>query len=180
MAISQSVVERMIQLDDWFFSFFAQFHQSPIIETMVYITDFFDPVHVAMYTIALFLLLWLQKKDMHLLQFVFAMLSGAISVFVLKYGFRIPRPTHALIIEDGYSFASGHAAISAIFFLLIMHMYKSHISNKVLRYLFILVCIALIILIGVSRVYLGVHYFTDILAGFAIGAIVYAVSVLLF
>ncbi|MBU3668691.1 MAG: phosphatase PAP2 family protein [Candidatus Taylorbacteria bacterium] len=167
-------------LDEWLFRFLSEYHTPFGIKCMVYVSDFFDPVHLAMYTVALVLLLWLQKKDTHLLQFSFAMLSGAFSIFVLKYGFKLPRPEHALITESGYTFASGHAGISVIFFLLIAHAYKSHIQNRFLRYLFVSLCVGLIILVGLSRVYLGVHYFTDVIAGFAVGAIIFAISVLFF
>ncbi len=180
MLFAEQVVKNLIHLDESVFSFLYTYHTPRGIQAMSYITDFFDPVHVLMYTIALILLLWLHKKNTHLYQFVFAMGTGAIIIFLLKYGLRVPRPSHALIQETGYSFASGHAAISAIFFVLIGYMYKNHISNVFLKYSFLALCVAMVFLVSISRVYLGVHYFTDVLAGVAIGAIISAMSIISF
>lgn len=180
MFFSEHTVQNLIQIDESVFGYLSTLHSDFGIKYMTYVTEFFDPVHILMYTIALLLLLWLQKKNTHLYQFVFSMGLGAIVILALKYGLRVPRPSHALIQETGYSFASGHAAISAIFFILIAHMYKKHISNRYMRYGFILLCTLMIFLVSVSRVYLGVHYFTDVLAGVAIGTIISAFSIIYF
>ncbi len=180
MFFTDQMVKNLIQLDESVFGVLYTHHTPLGIQVMSYITDFFDPVHVLMYTIALILLLWLHKKNTHLFQFMFAMGTGAIVIFLLKYGLKVPRPSHALIQETGYSFASGHAAISAIFFVLIGYMYKNHIANTFIKYTFLTLCVAMVILVSTSRVYLGVHYFTDVLAGVAIGAIISAISIIYF
>ncbi len=180
MFFSGDTVQNFLHMDELVFKYLSTFHSALGIKYMTYVTEFFDPVHILMYTIALVLLLWLQRKNTHLFQFMFSIGAGAIAVLVLKYGLKVPRPSHALIPETGYSFASGHAAISAIFFILIAYMYKKHISNTYMRYGFILLCVCMIFLVSISRVYLGVHYFTDVLAGVAIGTIISAFSIIYF
>ena len=91
---------------------------------------------------------------------------------ILKFIFRRERPTGYRLIEmSGYSFPSGHAMASLAFYGLLIYITKRLVKNKYLKILLITLNIAIIILIGVSRVYLGVHYLSDVLTGYSISII---------
>lgn len=79
-----------------------------------------------------------------------------------------------LVSEEGYSFPSGHAMVSMGFYGFLIYLIYTNIKNKKIKYLLITFLSILILLIGISRIYLGVHYATDIIGGFIIG-IVYLV-----
>ncbi len=88
--------------------------------------------------------------------------------FILKSLYSRERPIDiSLIEESGYSFPSGHSLTSMAFYgLLMYYIYKSNIKkNKklILEILFLII----IVLIGLSRIYLGVHYFTDVVGAFS-------------
>ena len=91
---------------------------------------------------------------------------------ILKFIFRRERPIGYRLIEmSGYSFPSGHAMASLAFYGLLIYITKRLVKNKYLKILLITLNIAIIILIGVSRIYLGVHYLSDVLTGYSISII---------
>ena len=89
--------------------------------------------------------------------------------WLLKVIVQRPRPTEfRLIDQSGYSFPSGHSMISMAFYGFIMYLVYKKVENKYLKWGLITFLGILIICIGTSRIYLGVHYTSDVLAGFLI------------
>ena len=86
---------------------------------------------------------------------------------LFKFILQRPRPTEYRIInESGYSFPSGHSMISMAFYGFLIYLIYKYVKNKKIKYISITLISALIIFIGISRIYLGVHYTSDVLAGF--------------
>ena len=83
---------------------------------------------------------------------------------ILKIIFKRPRPSVEHLVEvSNYSFPSGHAmAITCLYSLIICYIYRSKPNY---RNVLIILCVLVIILVNLSRVYLGVHYFSDVFAG---------------
>ena len=74
-----------------------------------------------------------------------------------------------LIDESGYSFPSGHSMVGIAFYGMIIYITYKLIKKVWLRRIFTISLAVLIALIGFSRIYLGVHYPSDVIAGFAFG-----------
>jgi len=88
---------------------------------------------------------------------------------LLKFIFKRERPIDLMLIEEsGYSFPSGHTMVATIFYGFIIYLIsKSNYSKKIKLTLNISLTI-LILLIGISRIYLGVHYATDVIASYLV------------
>ncbi|RSK48242.1 phosphatase PAP2 family protein [Hymenobacter rigui] len=106
---------------------------------------------------------------------------GSITLnLVLKQLYNRPRPLLPLVSASGLSFPSGHAMISASFYGLLIYLVWTNVRRPAWRYGVAAALSLLILLIGLTRVYLRVHYATDVLAGFTagLGWLVVAIPVL--
>ena len=84
-----------------------------------------------------------------------------------------PRPSgsYLLVNESGYSFPSGHSMVSMAFYSLLIYLiYRSNLNKKIKITLSVILVIT-IIMIGLSRIYLGAHYASDVIAGFSISLV---------
>ena len=88
---------------------------------------------------------------------------------VLKQIVQRPRPTEYRIVnETGYSFPSEHSMVSMAFYGFLIYLIYKYVKNQYLKIGLITFLSILIISIGISRIYLGVHYTSDVMAGFCI------------
>lgn len=145
---------------------------------IVGITSLGDVVSVVTITAGLLAFLAYRKKWQAFTQVAFGMAGAGLLNFTLKLIFERDRPQlwEWIIHESSYSFPSGHAMLTgALAFTVIMLAWRTRY-----RYAAIVGGAAYIILIGFSRLYLGVHYPTDIIAGWCVSlAWVLAVATLL-
>jgi membrane-associated phospholipid phosphatase len=97
-------------------------------------------------------------------------LSSLVLMILLKTLFQRKRPLSPLLkAAKGLSFPSGHAIMAVTFYGLLLYILSQTVDLPWLRNLIIVLLVLLIILIGYSRVYLRVHYASDVLGGFIIG-----------
>jgi len=101
-----------------------------------------------------------------------AMVTGALAVTALKMGFgrARPDPAFAALVQEGLSFPSGHASMSAVFYLTVGVLLAQRQEGLRVRAFLIGIAALMTGLIGVTRVMLGVHWASDVLAGWAFGA----------
>lgn len=89
---------------------------------------------------------------------------------LLKNTFKRPRPDYSIIpVPHDYSFPSGHTIFAVGFYGLIIYFLWQLNINKIIKYILTLTISIIILLICASRIYLGVHYFSDVLVGFILG-----------
>lgn len=127
---------------------------------------------VLYFTILSFLVVVLAKRKKTKLLIPINIGLGTIINLIIKEIIKRPRPSVTrLVNESGYSFPSGHAMTSIAFYGFLIYLIYKRIQNKYLKWALIIVLCILIFLIGFSRIYLGVHYASDVISGFIAGAI---------
>ncbi len=116
--------------------------------------------------------LFLQRKNRSAVFLIAAVATGLALSFLLKSGFDRPRPD--LVPHESYvytaSFPSGHAMMSAVTYLTLGMLLARHQPRRRLKAYLILLALVITVAVGLSRIYLGVHWPTDVLAGWSLGA----------
>lgn len=133
-------------------------------------TDIGEPTVVIVAGFALAAWLWWRGKGPGALQLLVIVLVGRALAEIQKFGFARPRPAIEphLVMTKTYSFPSGHAANSMIFYLALALILATGTRWRTSA---IAGAVALSLLIGTSRVMLGVHWPSDVIAGWAFGAL---------
>lgn len=161
--ILEDVYEReILEFDKLAFSLFKI--RTPLLtKIFLIITNLGSPYVLIVLTLLSFLLK--NKK----LSFIITGNLGLITIInqVLKFIIKRPRPSDLfLVVETGYSFPSGHSMVSLSFYGLLIYFIYKYFKNKKLKIFLITLLSLIIVLIGISRVYLGVHFVSDVISGF--------------
>jgi undecaprenyl-diphosphatase len=116
--------------------------------------------------------LFIKKRKWYSIKVPAIALSALLLMFSLKLIFRRDRPVDPLLqIAKGFSFPSGHALMSVTFYGLLIVIIWQNINRKWLKWTLSFFLVLLILAIGLSRIYLRVHYASDVLAGFSVGLV---------
>ncbi|WP_412068187.1 phosphatase PAP2 family protein [Rubrivirga sp. IMCC43871] len=136
---------------------------------VVGLTDSGSTVAFVVLVVTVAILLLVFRRRWEALQLVLASGLGGFVVLGLKTVFARPRPAEQVIQATGFSFPSGHAFASTVFYGTVLTIVWQITDKPLWRALAAVLCPLMILAIGLSRVYLNVHYVTDVLAGFASG-----------
>lgn len=160
------------QLDEWFFTLISPYRNETytgILKAITYLgnRDFLVPVNLLL---VLFLLL---KRNRWLaITTAVVALSSLWIMISLKSTTHRSRPVDPFIPGiTNYSFPSGHAFMSVSFYGLLIWIIMQEVKEKWIRVTLITLLILLMLMIGFSRIYLRVHYVTDVVAGYCMGII---------
>lgn len=130
------------------------------------ITNFGGAIFLIAITIILFILIKNKKIGVAITT---NLVLVALLNQLLKNILQRPRPTEYRIIQEtGYSFPSGHSMASMAFYGYLIYLIYKYVENKNIKWILITLLSILICSIGISRIYLGVHYTSDVLGGFLI------------
>lgn len=128
-------------------------------------------VPVTLFTAGIAFFCHYRKRNREATVVVIAVLGAFFLEGLFKTLFRRPRPHLAPFTgAHGYSFPSGHATVAAALAVVLAWLWYRHARNRPSRWLGPVTGLFLSFFIGISRVYLGAHYPSDILAGFILGA----------
>ncbi|WP_066254081.1 phosphatase PAP2 family protein [Neobacillus drentensis] len=157
--------------------------ESPLLTKVMKLFTFIGSTPVVIVIIIL-LIIFLKKVLHHRLELIFlisAIIGSAVLNQILKQVFHRIRPNfHRLIDISGYSFPSGHAMNAFTVYVTISFLLWRHIPSRWGRSLLICISTVMILAIGISRIYLGVHYPSDIIGGYLASGFWLAVAIWFF
>lgn len=159
----------VLEIDDFVYTELISLKSETLTNITKVITNFGGVLFITIMTI---ILIFIFRKNIYSKLIPVNIINVVIINLILKNFIQRPRPSfYHLVEESGFSFPSGHAMASMGFYGFLIFMVSQSNLEKKYKILLIGLLSFLIIAIGISRIYLGVHYFTDIVAGFIIGIV---------
>ena len=152
--------------------------RTPLFNQVFYVLTSFGywPV-IALGTAAAIFFLWYRRRTELVLPLAISIVSCELLTYLGKLGFHRLRPEGGVLDASGYSFPSGHASISVAFYGFCCFLGMKFVRRWGARINLLLLGALIAFLIGFSRLYLGVHYLSDVLAGYLVGALGLALGV---
>ena len=153
---------------------FVHTFASPVLTEMMRVFSFLGSTFfLVLLGIAVVGVFYYLKHRRAALIFTITTIGATLLLVSLKLAFRRarPEPFFDTILPSSYSFPSGHSLASFCFYLALAAIINNRIENLFIKILIWIFAAALVLLIGISRIYLGVHYPSDVLAGFVVGFI---------
>ncbi len=166
--------------ENWAYEIVSR-HMSPAMNKVAtFITRRGDTISVVLICLALIIIPASRKTIA--LPVISAVIASTVINNLLKVVFMRERPdVLRLVNETGYSFPSGHSMVSATLYTMFAFLAYRHLKNKYLKVTISALCVIMFISIGITRIYLGVHYAFDVLGGwffgFAIAAFVFGIHI---
>lgn len=128
--------------------------------------------------IAAIICIFLRKNNCYVIMLVSNLVLSVASNQLFKHIICRARPDHLrLVVENGFSYPSGHSMISVFLYGTLMYILMKKTDNKKLKIFYAIVFPIFIFLIGLSRVYVGVHYPSDVLGGFLLSISIIVLSI---
>jgi len=115
-------------------------------------------------------ILWRKQERLMVFGLWLALTLSEGFTFFAKLFFHRPRPLFAAVAEHSFSFPSGHATTVVVLYGFFLYLFLRRAASRAAKISAIIGTVALIILVDFSRLYLGVHYLSDVLAGNVVGA----------
>ena len=142
------------------------------------ITHLSDTVTIIAFCIVLLIL---PNRKTYGLPVSLACLGGVAIYKPLKHFVLRARPDASLhlVTQGGYSFPSGHSVTSIVLYGLMLYLIQKHCKNEKLKTVLSWICGILAVVIGPSRIYVGVHWPTDVLAGWCLGGEILIIAILI-
>lgn len=147
---------------------------------MKYMTELGSVWFLATMSIIWIWVIWIRKRKVwNISFFIFTVGGGGLLIKLLKSFYQRERPSiNSEIDAIGYSFPSGHGMGSLLFYGFLTYIIISNIKSKAIKWSAVILASILVLLIGFSRVYLGAHYPSDVIAGYLAGAVWLLVNII--
>jgi len=155
-------LELVTKLDTWIYSHIHQIYTPIFTKAMISITSIDNTLPISFIILSICIYMGYKKWYREILFFLSSLLGSSALMFAIKHIVQRPRPAQHIIEVSGYSFPSGHAATSTALAFALYFILKEKTKHKKIL---LILSIMYPLLISFSRVYLSVHYLSDVIAG---------------
>lgn len=158
-------------IDNWFINFKTEHLVNDIVTSLMTAITYVGSWGSYIFILAISFILLRKKVS---IPFFMTCAVGGTGIInkVIKHIIKRSRPETALVaIPDSYSFPSGHTMCAFLFYLYLIYLVRKYIKDKKMKNVLTVILAIIPILIGYSRIYLGVHFFTDVCAGAFVGIV---------
>jgi len=164
--------EALIRADLRIINLIGQFQTQKLNQIMLFATYLAKAEIITVGVIVFSIILILLKNWRFLNALIVSVVGGEIFVWIIKNIFERPRPplTNALVNENSYSFPSGHTFVAIALYGLLTYFVLQSEKNKFLKIISFILGTGIIISVASSRIYLGAHWPSDVLASFVVGS----------
>jgi undecaprenyl-diphosphatase len=162
------LIDKITPFDNIIYNAIISLKSDSVTNFFKLITKLCNEKFIIIATVLIFFILLFKKKKIGFILTLNVLLCSGLNTLI-KHIFLRPRPVGLkLIKQGGYSFPSGHSMMAVAFFGILIYLVCKSKWKKWIKILLSSLLTVLILLIGISRIYLGVHFASDVLAGFAI------------
>jgi len=170
LKITREMLETEFTAFDFNISHWVYSFRSPWLTPIMQFFSLLGESATIVFTFLLSILFFINKHRKEALVFCLTLLMGVVINISIKNLIQRPRPSiDPLVTLHSYSFPSGHAMNAMIFYSLIAYYAYHFLHHRKLSLMISLLCGVIVLSVGISRVYLGVHYPSDVVAGFVAG-----------
>jgi undecaprenyl-diphosphatase len=167
----KTIFRNTLAVFDQAFVWLVRYYASPAVDqVMTFISAMGFSNGYLIVVSGVFLLLLYYRHRWEVAALALCLGGGTALNLLLKSAFQRSRPELQIVTETGYSFPSGHAMVSLCFYGMVAFLIMRNLAVWRLRLAVMTVAVLLNVAIGISRIYLGVHYATDVVAGYAAGS----------
>ncbi len=145
------------------------FRNPLVVKVFLWITLLGQSPTIIVFVLLTCLFLLLRRKLWQIIALLFTISGSNAFTFISKIIFHRPRPSNPVFLESSNSFPSGHATSAIAFYGFLTYLLVRKVKKKRYRILITLFGILVMLAIGFSRLYLGVHYVSDVWAGYLVG-----------
>jgi undecaprenyl-diphosphatase len=169
----------LLRLDHSLLALIEQTRTTSLTSLSIAIDIVFDLIPMIAISILLSIFLLRRYCNKFALFFAITVLFDAFAVLVLKELVKRPRPLEGIISKTDFAFPSGHTANAVVFFGFLTYLVMHKSKSKTIKGITISLSSFMIFLIGFSRIYLNVHWLTDVIGGFGLGLYILTGSIML-
>lgn len=162
------ITENKLYIDDMVYNVIFKLRSNNMNEIVKVITNIGGTIVIGIVTIiSLFIF---RNKKINICIILNLLGISILNNLVIKNIVGRDRPSGINIItETGKSFPSGHSAVSMVVYGYLIYLIYNYVKNKKLKYILIGILSILILVVGLTRIYLGVHYTSDVIGGYLLG-----------